>query len=182
MQSNPNLDEIHVRDIMQREVVTISREATVKELAELLAYHGVTGLPVLDPQEQVVGVASASDIVHLAAEHGESPMWFTRENADEPRFSGYFTPERVSLAFLHRVAENILDGYRVEDIMMPATFAVHEGTTVPELARFLLRAGVHRALVLEHGSLLGIATLTDIARAVAGEPRPSPTVGVVAEL
>ena len=42
-----------------------------------------------------------------------------------------------------------------------------------ELARFLLRAGIHRALVLDGSALQGIVTATDVLRAVAGDDRPS---------
>ena len=54
--------------------------------------------------------------------------------------------------------------------MMPATFSVRPEATAAELARFLLRAGVHRALVFEGSKLVGIVTTMDVLRAVAGEP------------
>src|SRR5690606_39513244 len=39
--------------------------------------------------------------------------------------------------------------------------------TIQELAKFLLRAGIRRALVMEGGKLAGIVTATDVIRAVA---------------
>ncbi|HSJ25321.1 MAG TPA: CBS domain-containing protein [Longimicrobiales bacterium] len=54
------------------------------------------------------------------------------------------------------------------DLMTAATIHVRPGTSVPELARFLVRAGIHRALVVEHGRLAGIVSTFDIVEAVAG--------------
>ena len=60
---------------------------------------------------------------------------------------------------------------RVRDVMTPATFSVRPEATLPELARFMLHAGIHRALVLEGEALTGIVTTFDVLRAVSGELR-----------
>jgi CBS domain-containing protein len=168
MPINLETAELRVSDLMQREVITISRNASVQELAELLQHHSISGVPVVDPHGGVVGVVSASDLVRLAAEQGETPAWCVPEEA-QPGLSGYFVRGPVSSALLRRLGESGLDGRLVTDIMMPATFSIRGEATLPELARFLLAAGVHRALVLEHGKLQGIVTTTDVLRAVAGQ-------------
>ena len=56
--------------------------------------------------------------------------------------------------------------------MTPATVGVREEATLRELARFLLRAGIHRALVMEGGKLRGTATTMDVRRGVAGDVPP----------
>jgi CBS domain-containing protein len=47
------------------------------------------------------------------------------------------------------------------------TVRVRPTTTVPALARFLVNAGIHRALVVDQGRLLGIVSAFDIVEAVA---------------
>jgi CBS domain-containing protein len=185
MPRTPDLMELRVRDLMQRQVVTITRDASVQELAELLRFHDISGVPVVGPDGSVVGVVAASDLVRLAAEQSESAMWYVPEEA-EPKFPGYFVPGRVTPKLLHRLSESILDGYLVQDIMMPATFSIREEATLPELAEFLLNTGVHRALVLERGRLQGIVTTTDVLRALAGKVEPQreqllPPVELLAE-
>jgi CBS domain-containing protein len=55
----------------------------------------------------------------------------------------------------------------VADIMTRGTVSVRPATTVPDLARFLVRSRLHRALVMEEGRLLGIVTAHDALAAMA---------------
>ena len=54
--------------------------------------------------------------------------------------------------------------------MTPAVFSVPSTTTVPELARLLLRGRIHRALVVDDGVLVGIVSAFDVLKAVAEAP------------
>ncbi len=49
--------------VMTRAVITTSPEATVEEVAELLSRHHITGMPVIDDHQRVVGVVSEMDVV-----------------------------------------------------------------------------------------------------------------------
>jgi CBS domain-containing protein len=162
-------DELRVRDVLQLDPVTIDRSASVQDLAELLFFHGIGGVPVVEDATRVVGVVSASDIVRLAAEQNEAPMWYVNE-AGQPKPSAYFAGEAPGI--VRGLVESSLAGFRVEDIMTPATFSVREEATLPELAGFLVKAGVHRALVMEEGHLRGVVTSMDVMRAVAAEIAP----------
>jgi CBS domain-containing protein len=51
------------KEIMTKEVVTVSPTTTVKELARILTHQQLSGVPVVNPQGQIVGVASEADIV-----------------------------------------------------------------------------------------------------------------------
>jgi CBS domain-containing protein len=160
---------LRVGDLMQRDPVTIDRNANVQDLAELLFYHGIGGVPVVEHGTHVVGVVSATDIVRLAAQQNEAPMWYLDESG-QPKPSAYFAAEGPRV--VRGLVESSLAGFRVEDIMMPATFSVREEATLPEVAAFLVKAGVHRALVMEAGELRGIVTSMDVMRAVAAEIEP----------
>lgn len=50
-------------DIMTREVLTTGPEVSVRDLAKRLAYHRISGMPVVDRQEAVVGVVSEADLI-----------------------------------------------------------------------------------------------------------------------
>lgn len=51
-----------VRSIMAAEVVTIAPSATAVELAELLAFHRISGVPVVE-EGRLVGVATETDLI-----------------------------------------------------------------------------------------------------------------------
>lgn len=169
-----------VREIMQTGVVTVAPEATVTELAQLLYERGISGAPVCDGGGKVLGVVSATDLVRLAAEDGAlvavEEAWpadpglrddFEDEEDDE--LAPYFLDADVgAYDWAGAGAEPaVFDRYTVRDIMTRATFSVRPRATIAELARFLLRARIHRALVLEDGRLTGIVTTSDVLRAVA---------------
>ena len=53
-------------DIMTTNVITISPNASVKELAKLLSDHGISGVPVVDNDGKLVGIVSEGDLMHRA--------------------------------------------------------------------------------------------------------------------
>ncbi|MCA9257983.1 MAG: CBS domain-containing protein [Planctomycetales bacterium] len=57
-----------IGQIMQTRVMTISPTATLGETAELLCKHGVSGLPVVDAENRLVGVISEFALMDLLFE------------------------------------------------------------------------------------------------------------------
>ena len=51
------------RDVMTREVVTISPAATIKELSKVLVRNRISGVPVVDGRGKILGVVSEADVV-----------------------------------------------------------------------------------------------------------------------
>jgi CBS domain-containing protein len=165
---------LRVRDIMQRNVVTIDESATVRELADLLLHKQVSGVPVVREDGTVLGVASLWDVVRLAGEETKAPeMMWLQGVTDEERtreFFGRVSPGRpTGHALLRTVRPPLLERHTVRQIMTPAIFHVREETTVADLARYLLASKIHRALVLDKGRLGGIVTATDVLEAMTRE-------------
>ena len=52
-----------VREIMTRDVLTASPDMLVEDVAKLLAYHNITGMPVEGWDGQVVGIVSEADVI-----------------------------------------------------------------------------------------------------------------------
>ena len=53
-------------DVMTREVLTVDAEASVKAVAALLSERGISGVPVVDAANQVIGIVSEGDLLHRA--------------------------------------------------------------------------------------------------------------------
>ncbi len=56
------LAELQVKDIMTRDPVTVSPDATVEHAAQLMLENTISGLPVVDDQGRVVGILTQSDV------------------------------------------------------------------------------------------------------------------------
>ena len=178
---------LYVRDVMQTDIVTITPDATARDVARLLADEQISGVPVLDGAGQLVGVVSSTDVVRLAAEDADVQLVSsalrlgeraapTGASADESEelFEddpyGFFLPEDspwTDRGLLAELPESRLDTTPVEEIMTPATFTVEPDTPVTDLCEFLVRGRIHRAVVVEDRQLAGIVTSADILRAVA---------------
>jgi CBS-domain-containing membrane protein len=55
---------MQARDIMSPTVITISEQATIQEAAKKLADYRISGMPVVDGEQRVVGIVSEIDIIN----------------------------------------------------------------------------------------------------------------------
>lgn len=170
-----------VRDIMATDVLTVAPDTPVRQLVRLMADEGISGAPVVDASGTLLGVVSATDVLRLAADEVEVATPALRGSAEhrplEPVESGdeeydlthYFLSldSPVEQPEFDALPESALDEVTVEEIMTPAVFDVSPDTPLPDLAAFLLRGRIHRAVVVEDGRLAGIVTAFDVLRAVA---------------
>jgi predicted transcriptional regulator len=51
------------RDIMTRNVYTISPQASVQEVAQLLVQKSISGVPVIDKDGKIIGIITSADII-----------------------------------------------------------------------------------------------------------------------
>ena len=58
-------------DIMKRDLVVTYEDASLKEALSLMTENHVTGLPVVNPKSQCVGIITATDILTYEHEHAE---------------------------------------------------------------------------------------------------------------
>ena len=58
------------RDIMTRKVYTIRSDATAQEAAQLLDQHRISGLPVVDESNDIIGIVTEADIISKVDKEG----------------------------------------------------------------------------------------------------------------
>ncbi|MDP1823716.1 MAG: CBS domain-containing protein [Archangium sp.] len=61
-------DDLEVEDAMTTDMVTVPHDASVSELARLMAQHGLERVPVVTHDGHLVGVVSSMDVVRWLAE------------------------------------------------------------------------------------------------------------------
>ncbi|WP_406502634.1 CBS domain-containing protein [Streptomyces sp. NBC_01602] len=137
------MKRIKVGDLMTDEVVSVVPATSFKEVAKLLAQYNISGLPVLDDEDQVVGVVSESDLVNRqAARH--------LVTSDSPDAG---TGNAVSSGAEFMAAE----------VMSTPAVTVHADETAPDAARLMMRSGVERLPVVDdEDRLVGIVTRRDL--------------------
>ena len=148
-------------DYMQRDVVTVSPDDTLREALDLMTGNHVTGLPVMDANSRCVGLITSSDILNYEQEAGESA---DGETAD------FFDPESQQWESVPLAAFGLekFGEVRVSDVMTRDLVWVERSTPLIDAARRLIDERVHRVLVLDKDSqLYGILSAYDFVRVVA---------------
>ncbi|MFJ5040027.1 CBS domain-containing protein [Streptomyces parvulus] len=135
-----------VGDLMTRGVIQVHRNASLKEIAVLLADNDVTAVPVVDDLRHPMGVVSEADLVVRIAERPDpaGPVVYAAPTRTDGTAGDDVTAEALMTA--------------------PAECARPEWTVV-EAARAMESAGVKRLPVVdEAGRLVGIVSRGDLLR------------------
>ena len=181
---------LKLRQIMTTELVSVTPMTTLRDAMEILARRHVSGAPVLSG-EKVVGVVTAADLIGFAAsapgvpaEHEENaePEWRDWSEVPLPDASDveqdpsaeFFTDlwEDAGADVTERMATvegpewNTLEEHEVREVMTTRLWALGPDDSVERAAELMAGAGIHRVLVVEDDKLVGIVTVTDVARAV----------------
>ena len=69
--SHATLRELVAADVMQRDMVTVAPDDTLRDALALMTDSHVTGLPVMDDKSRCIGLITASDILGFEEEHAE---------------------------------------------------------------------------------------------------------------
>ena len=146
------------RDIMTTEVITVSPETLVSDLAKTLAGKNIGGVPVVDADGRLLGIVTQSDLVERARDLEMPPAINILD------FHVYLQIP----SHLFRKVEKML-GATVADVMSPKPVTVSPETPVPQIAALMAKQKVHTLPVLERGKIVGIIGKMDLVRAVARE-------------
>jgi CBS domain-containing protein len=142
-------DELSARDIMRRPVIRVRPENTLKEVANLLYKHRISGMPVVDDKDQVVGEISERELIQAALPVSSDGTVSVRSGAEPFE------------ALLKR--ENDIT---VADLMTPPVVLVDGDTSVVKLAALMLHRNIRRVIVVKDGRLSGLIMRSDIVSRV----------------
>ncbi len=138
-----------IQDVMTTAVVTARPETTVKEAADLLLHHGVSGLPVVDADGCLLGLVTEADLMSKEA-FGALPRRPRSVLVDLVPGNARWVSKAAG-----RTASEVMT-------MIVVTAAPTEDIRVA--ARRMLERGVKRLPVVEDGRLVGIVSRRDLLR------------------
>ena len=144
------------RDIMTKEVVTVTPQTGVRELAALLLARNISGAPVVDEAGKVLGVVTESDLVFR-----NKKVHLPTAVAILDAFVFLESPGKMEQE-LKKMA-----GSKVGDICSQRLISVRPDTELEELATLMAEQQVHTLPVLEGEQLVGVIGKADIIRTIA---------------
>jgi CBS domain-containing protein len=144
-----------VADVMSRDVITVTPETTLRELAKILSEKRINGVPVVDDRGSVLGVVSESDLVNQ-----NRPLHIPTVFVILDSVIPLENPWRLQKEFKRLTATTVGDIYS-----RPAV-SVSPETDLSEVAQIMSERKLYTLPVLEGGKLVGVVGKADIIRSL----------------
>jgi CBS domain-containing protein len=152
---------------MNRDVVRLDSDTSIAGAVEALETNGISGAPVVDASERLVGVFSLRDAARSeslnAGRFGERrgddrvPDW-----AEEEYDDGSVLEDEISDRDDYSSATG--GGDVVAEWMNPTVIAVPPDASLKEVCRVMSREQIHRVFVVDNRRLSGVISSLDIVR------------------
>lgn len=146
---------LKVKDIMTKDVVSVTRETTVLELAKIFAEKHISSLPVVDDAGSLVGIVTETDLV----EQDKSLHIPTVISIFD--WVIYLESDRKFEKELKKMT-----GKKVGDIYSPEPLTVSADDPVARVADIMSSHKVNALPVVEAGRVVGIVARIDLIRAM----------------
>ena len=147
---------MRAREIMATNVITIKSETTIEEIAHVLTDNNISGVPVVDENNKVIGIVSEKDLLYKDI---------------EPRFPAV-VELLGGLIFVKGVKHyneelRKLVATKAEDVMTKGVITVDGNVEVKKVAEIMIEKDINRLPVVDNGKLIGIISRSDIIRYTA---------------
>jgi CBS domain-containing protein len=143
------------KEVMTRQVVTVTPDTDIATAARLLLDKGVNGLPVVSPEGAVLGILCQSDLV-AQQKKISLPSVFSL-------LDGFVALS--SMKDLDREMEKIT-AMTVASAMTPKPVCVGPDSGVDEVATLMTDRNFHTVPVVDGGKLVGVIGMRDILSAI----------------
>jgi CBS domain-containing protein len=141
--------EMLVKDVMTKDVITVTKYESIMTVADILADKNISGLPVVDKERKVLGIITQADILSIVG--------VGREHTFRDLLK-YMLGEPLPARRM---------GDIVGDIMTTQVVTVKPDAYIADAVRIMDDKKIRRLTVADDSStLLGIITRADILKAV----------------
>jgi CBS domain-containing protein len=141
---------MRVKDIMTTSVRAAKPDDRIREVASVMCFNKISGMPVVDEGNRIVGVISEKDILHGMFPKLQDIM----EN-----------PALLDFESLERDYKDVVN-LKVSELMSTRVFTVEPDMPVLKAASIMFRNRIRRIPVSDSGRLVGIVSLGDVHKAI----------------
>jgi CBS domain-containing protein len=142
---------VKVREVMSTDLEVIGPDASYKDAVAAMLHRGVSGLPVVDRQNVLVGIVTEADLIRrqgFAHQHRHRAL----------SLLGHL------LAGADPYIVRRTEGLTVADVMTQPVVRASPDDDVRAVARLMVRRGVKRLPVVEDGHVVGLVARPDLLR------------------
>lgn len=139
-----------VKDIMTRHVRCVKQDTPMREVVSAMTLYRVSGLPVLDDDDKLVGFIAEKDVLHHLFPSLEETM----------TQGGGFDFEEMESNYGQVV------NLKVSDLMTTGVIGVQEDMPVLKATSLMVRHRFRRIPVIDGDQLIGMMSLGDVHKAI----------------
>ncbi len=155
---------MQVKDIMEKNLILLNPEMSLRDAAKLLAENDISGAPVVDNEGKLVGILMVSDIIREIKGKLES-MGFAISFTPFDLFDFYTLnmPMESEKDIMREVAD-----MQVKNVMRKKVYYVHDNDDLDTAIEILGKKDISRVPVVDKDEkVIGIITRGDILRLLA---------------
>ena len=148
---------LKAKDIMNRNVVTVSKDTSVEELGRLFIEKNISGAPVLDEENNIFGIVTENDLINQN-KRIHIPTMLRLFDAFIPLGGGSIEEE------IRRMSAS-----KVSEICSREVVTVSPDTTLQDIATIMSEKSIHLLPVVSSGKIIGVIGKIDIIKGIQGE-------------
>ncbi len=139
---------MQAKDVMTTKLITAEPDTAVRDIAKLMLTHRISGVPIVDKSERVLGMVSEGDLMRRPESETErKPSWW---------LEAVFAPRDKAADYIKA------HGTKASDVMTRDVMTVDEDMSVRDVARFLEVHRIKRVPVVGAGKLVGIISRANL--------------------
>jgi len=145
---------LKIKNVMVRDLTSVSEDCTIKEVVKILSRQRLRGLPVVDNDQNVIGIITESDIIKASL-----PGYY--KELQNPSFLPDFNQ-------FSKQAKKIAN-LSVKGFMTKQVYLVEEDISRTEAANLLFKKHLRIIPVVRAGKLVGILTPSCLCKNIMEE-------------
>lgn len=152
-----------VSEIMTKNVIKLKKTDNMKTVLSLIKKHRISGFPVVDNENRVIGVVSETDILEMIDKYSDGISQNTELLI--PVMLGMIRKGQ-NFEAMQKHMENMLSA-QVAEFMKTGIISVDAQSDVQKASELMCYKEINRLPVTSYGKLVGIVTRSDIISAIA---------------
>ena len=150
------MPELTAKDIMVTDVLTVSPETPVKDVAKLFSERRIGGAPVVDGSGKVIGIVTDGDLIMQDVKI-HFPHYISL-------LDGF-----IILGSTRKFEEQLRKavGAKVEDVMTTDVVTISPGISIEDVATLMVEQNISRLPVVDGEKLIGLVSRGDIVKALS---------------
>ena len=150
-----NLKKLKVKEYLENKkgkIITVNPEMSARDVSNIFAEKNITGAPVVNKDNEVVGVVSITDITRsegIIELRGLIDLIFLNAS------------EEIQTRVQNHLNENYSE-LTVKELMTPGPVVASPEDSIEDIVKIMIQNKIRRVIITRNNRVAGIITVTDI--------------------